>query len=106
MKTEKKIFPALRGILVPLCAVVAALAVLTAISNLSAGQGDEGRDQLERAVRRTAVTCYALEGVYPPTLAYMEEYYGLQVDTNRYTVQYTAFAENLMPEITVLEKED
>ena len=51
------------------------------------------------------MACYAAEGVYPPTLSYLEEHYGLQIDEERYTVHYSAFAENLMPDITVLENE-
>ena len=35
----------------------------------------------------------------------MEERYGLQIDTDRYTVYYDVFASNLMPDITVLENE-
>ena len=60
---------------------------------------------MEDAVRRSAVACYAAEGVYPPTLTYLEERYGLQIDTARYTVFYDVFAENLMPDITVLGNE-
>ena len=76
-----------------------------AVANLSDGSTAEGRDRLEDAVRRAAVTCYASEGIYPPTLAYLEEHYGVQVDESRYTVFYEAFAENLMPDITVVENE-
>lgn len=87
----------------PLLAVVAVLCLFTAVSNVENGQNDQGYRQLESAIRRAAVTCYATEGIYPPTLSYLEKHYGLQVDTSRYTVYYNAFAENLMPEITVLE---
>jgi hypothetical protein len=51
------------------------------------------------------VACYAAEGVYPPDLDYLKEHYGLQINEERYTVFYEIFAENLMPAITVLEKE-
>ena len=34
---------------------------------------------------------------------YLKEHYGLQIDERRYTIRYMAFAENLMPDITVLE---
>ena len=64
----------------------------------------EGRLQLEQALRRSAVACYAAEGIYPPTLEYLTEHYGVQIDTDRYRVYYEIFAENLMPSITVLEK--
>ena len=79
------------------------LVFLSALSNLNGGRHSEGREQLEEAVRRSAVACYAAEGIYPPDLAYLEEHYGLQVDRERYTVVYDVFASNLMPDITVLE---
>lgn len=45
----------------------------------------------------------AAEGAYPPDVDYLKEHYGLQIDERRYTIRYMAFAENLMPDITVLE---
>jgi hypothetical protein len=56
---------------------------------------------LENALRRAAVTCYALEGRYPPTLTYLSEHYGVAVDAERYGVRYDAFAPNVMPDIEV-----
>jgi hypothetical protein len=50
------------------------------------------------------VSCYALEGQYPPDIAYLQEQYGLQIDMDRYMVHYEVFAENIMPDITVLER--
>lgn len=49
------------------------------------------------------MACYAIDGVYPPDLEYLKEHYGIQIDEDRYTVHYIPIAENLMPEITVLE---
>lgn len=93
----------------PVLLVPAALAVLlmftSALSNLDDGRRSEGRRQLEDAVRRSAVACYAAEGIYPPDLEYLEEHYGVQVDRERYTVVYEVFASNLMPDVTVLENE-
>ena len=57
------------------------------------------------ALRRAAVTCYAVEGRYPPSLDYMTENYGVVIDAKRYIVRYDAFSENLMPSITVLKRE-
>ena len=79
------------------------LLFLSALSNLDDGRRSEGKTQLEEAVRRSAVACYAAEGIYPPNLEYLEEHYGVQVDRERYTVVYEVFASNLMPDITVLE---
>lgn len=83
----------------------AALALfIAAVNSLQSGQSAEGLRQLEEALRKGCVTCYATEGVYPTSLEYLEEHYGVQIDRERYNVHYTAFAENLMPDITVLEK--
>ncbi len=79
------------------------LCFLAALSRLEQGQQEKGRQQLEEAMRRTAVSCFASEGAYPPSVAYMEQRYGLQYDHQRFTVRYEIFASNLMPEITVLE---
>ncbi len=87
------------------CLVLAVLLwFLMAVSSLDRGQGQEGREQLELALRRSAVACYAAEGIYPPTLEYLCLHYGIQIDESRYIVFYEIFAENLMPEITVLER--
>lgn len=56
----------------------------------------------EDAIRRAAVQCYALEGFYPADIDYLERYYGVQVDTDRYYVGYQYVASNLMPDITIL----
>ena len=89
----------------PVLAVTVLLFFLIALGNLEQGHAREGKTQLEEALRRSAVACYAAEGIYPPTLEYMIEHYGIQIDETKYTVIYEVFAENLMPDITVLEKD-
>ena len=91
---------ALRGLLTLAVLVV----FLTALSNLEGGQGEERRLQLEESVRRAAVTCYAVEGIYPPDLDYLRQHYGIQVDEKHYDVFYEVFGSNIMPDITVVEK--
>ena len=99
---KKKNFMPGPVLLIP--AVLAVLLIfLSGLSNLRDGRSSEGRQQLEDAVRRAAVACYAAEGIYPPDLAYLEAHYGIQVDREHYTVVYEAFASNLMPDVTVLE---
>jgi len=94
-----------RGLIaIALVVLTLLFAFITAVNNLSGGQGEEGRQQLEDALRRAAVACYAAEGIYPPTLDYLTEHYGIQIEEERYTVFYEIFADNLMPDITVLEK--
>jgi hypothetical protein len=97
-----------RGALPILLTVLALLALLlwffTAVGSLKNGNNEENCRRQEDALRRAAVACYASEGVYPPSLDYLTEYYGVQIDTSRYSVFYQVFADNLMPDITVVEK--
>ena len=81
------------------------LCFLLAVSRLKQGANAEGKQQLEDALRRTAVACYASEGFYPPDVDYMVQHYGLQYDEDAYRVHYEIFASNLMPEITVVERQ-
>ena len=99
MKKKRK----LTALLPAVVGLAVLLVFLAALSNLQEGRLSQGRQQLEDAVRRGAVACYAAEGIYPPNLEYLEEHYGVQVDRERYTVVYDVFASNLMPDVTVLE---
>ena len=88
-----------------LLAAAVVILFFAALQRLDTGQTEEGRQQLESALRRAAVACYAAEGYYPPNIDYLVRHYGIQIDERRYTVFYEVFAENLMPEITVLINE-
>lgn len=92
----------LRGLLMPAAALAVLLFFAAALNSLDSGRGEEDMRRLEDALRQGCVACYAIEGVYPPDLEYLEEHYGVQIDRDRYLVHYDIFAENLMPNITVL----
>ncbi len=91
------------GLLTPVIALLMVLIFLSALADLTEGNSRQGREQLEAALRRSAVACYAAEGIYPDDVSYLQEHYGVQIDEKRYTVIYDVFASNLMPDITVLE---
>ena len=50
------------------------------------GAGGRGMKQLENSIRKATMTCYATEGIYPPTLEYLKKNYGIQIDESRFTV--------------------
>ena len=89
----------------PAAAVAVLVFFASALNSLDSGREAENLQQLEEALRRGCVACYASEGVYPPSLDYLEEHYGVQIDRGRYIVHYDIFAENLMPDIKVMENE-
>ena len=76
------------------------------VANSESAGGPQPLARLEEALRRGAVSCYARDGVYPPTLEDLLRCSGVLLDETRYAVDYQIFAENLMPEITVLERGD
>ncbi len=94
----------LQRLLLLLVAVGVLLWFFTALGQVRQGSTQQGRQQLEQALRRGAVACYAAEGFYPPSLDYLCKTYGVEVDDSRYLVFYEVTAENFMPDITVIER--
>ena len=104
MKQRTNIFR--HAIAVSLISVAVSWALMWFIGGVqtaSSGYNGAATENLEKALRRGAAACYATEGTYPPNIDYLTEHYGIKVDTRRYAVFYEVFAENLMPEITVVE---
>ena len=100
-KNRRSPFPIL---LLPAAVLAVLLCFFSGLSGLSQGKLEEDRLQLESAVRKAVVACYAAEGFYPPDLEYLQDRYGVQTANQRYTVVYRTFGANLMPDITVVER--
>jgi hypothetical protein len=75
---------------------------LGAISNVDDEKALKDKTQLENALKNAAVSCYAIEGAYPPSVEYLIANYSVQVDEERFVVKYEFYGSNLMPDITVL----
>lgn len=59
---------------------------------------------LEKAVTRTITQCYALEGSYPPDIAYLTTHYGLTYDPDQYLIDYQYIGSNLRPDVTIIKR--
>lgn len=77
--------------------------LLMGLSSTQEESRQEGLRIVEESIRRSIVTCYAIEGIYPDDLAYLQQHYNLLIDQEKYYVQYAAFASNIMPQVTVME---
>lgn len=77
---------------------------LFGIATVSSGTAEDERRILEEAIHKDIVHCYAVEGMYPPTLSYMEEHYGLIYDHEKYLVDYETIGSNIMPNVTIIER--
>lgn len=66
---------------------------------------EETAASIRKAVEQAALQCYVIEGAYPETLDYLTGNYGLRVNTRDYVVVYQAVAENRIPDIRVVRRE-
>ncbi len=85
---------------------VAAFAAIVLVAVLALNQTEqkstaEETQALKDALRRASSACYAVEGQYPPSLKYLQDQYGIVIDTQRFHVTYEVFAQNIMPDIAV-----
>ena len=101
----KKLSTLARYLIMPVLMMAAVYLLLVSAGNVNERQLAENLNQLEDNIHKAVLICYAIEGSYPATLDYVEQYYGLQIDHDRYDVFYEVFAQNIMPEITVIEKD-
>ena len=84
---------------------VALIAVFIITVNAVTDAGGEQELNIVRdAVKNAALTCYAVEGMYPDDLTYLREHYNLSYNEERYIVYYNPLASNLMPSIKVVER--
>ena len=93
--------------------LTAALAVLALIALLGAGlyvraaraeERAESTTAVQETIERLALQCYVIEGAYPEGLDYLVENYGLAVNREDYKIVYTPVAENLPPDVRVIER--
>lgn len=74
------------------------------VNSVSETTMEKQKESLETALTRSITQCYAVEGVYPPDLTYIEEHYGLTYDKDLFFVDYRPIGSNIMPDVTVLTK--
>lgn len=76
------------------------------IRSLSADTDAAELKTLTEALQRNVVLCYTLEGSYPESLDYLKEHYGIRYDEDKYFVAYEVLGENIMPDITIIERNE
>ena len=78
--------------------------IMFGLSGAESSSRAEGLRTLEDSIRRAVVMAYAIEGRYPESIEYVEEYFGIHIDRSRFIVHYRIFAPNMLPEITVIAR--
>lgn len=77
---------------------------LSGVSSLSESTTKRQKEALEDAITQSISYCYSVEGVYPESLEYLKENYGLTYNEDLFYVDYRTTGANLMPDVTIIEK--
>lgn len=96
------LLPRLVNILPLLVGVFILILFLRGIQSVSDTTAAKQQESLETALSRSIAQCYAVEGMYPPSLHYIREHYGLTYDESKFMIDYRCEGSNLMPEVVVL----
>jgi hypothetical protein len=91
--------------LILLLLVIAAVAAWSLTKGSAADITEESAAAIQDTVQKSALQCYVVEGVYPPDLQYLQEHYGLQINTDAFYVTYDVFASNQPPVVVVTPNE-
>ena len=83
--------------------LIVIIAFLFGISFIASTSSKDQKQILTDAVNKDIIHCYAVEGYYPPNLAYIEDHYGLTYDRSKYLVDYVPIGYNIMPSVTIVE---
>ena len=80
------------------------LAFVLLVNNITNKNSGRELQIVRDAVKNAALTCYAVEGMYPDNLQYLREHYNLSYNKDRYIVYYEPLASNVIPSIKVVER--
>lgn len=92
--------------IIPLAIFAAMLAwFLLAIHSADSSAKQKELSALRATVENGVTICYATEGIYPESVEYLTENYGLIYDSDKYIIDYDRFADNIRPTVRVFERQ-
>lgn len=101
---KKRIFSSFTISLVIFVTVI--VLFLYGISTISNSSVVNDREILLDAINRDVIHCYCVEGMYPPSVKYMEDHYGLIYDSDKFIVDYEYIGANIMPKVMIISKQE
>ncbi len=101
---KRSAFEIIRGHLLSIVFFVVIFAFfIYGVNSAEKNSASESKNVLEESLHKAVVSCYALEGAYPSSVQYLEDNYGLTYDKDKYAIGYVAFADNIMPDMQIIE---
>lgn len=93
-----------KAFITPVAFIAVILAIILWSTNMTSRADTQQAKVQEEAIRKAAVTCYAIEGRYPESLQYVRDNYSVIVNEEDFNINYEVFASNIMPSISVKVK--
>ena len=87
-------------LIIAVCGII----IFSSIAGIRNTYGDKRAQEIRDSIIGCVAQCYAIEGKYPSDLNYLEDHYGLQLDTDEFTYHYELFASNVFPDVRVFTK--
>ena len=85
--------------------VLAMFALIYTSDSLTDTNSAREKEILTSALDKSIAQCYALEGAYPPDLAYLSSHYGFTYNKDHFFIDYQYIGSNLRPDVTIIERE-
>ncbi|WP_044933519.1 hypothetical protein [Butyrivibrio sp. AC2005] len=105
LRKKESFMSGVLGFIIPTVILVAVVVFFfIGVTQISDSTLDKQEDSLYTAIERDIVQCYSLEGIYPPSLEYLEEHYALVYNKDLFFVDYRPIASNIYPDVTIIRK--
>ncbi len=105
MKLFKENKKSQKALLFSIVVVIIIISIfINALSNATKNTESENLIITQNAIKRALVNCYAIEGIYPESIKYIEDNYGVIIDHDKYIVSYDTVGSNVLPYVQVLQK--
>lgn len=72
--------------------------------SMDQSQSQEDQERVNKSIEKGILECYAVEGKYPKSFAYLSKNYGIYVNKEQYIVHYEYQGANLYPNYMVYVK--
>ncbi len=103
LKKKDNFILGLLGFVLPTATIILLIVIFYfGVKQISTSTIEKQENALHMAIERDIVQCYSIEGIYPPSLNYLEVHYGLVYDKNMFFVDYRPIAANIYPDVTIL----
>ena len=86
MYSDRRQSPLRRILLFGAAALLVCAVLFSLLKDSGKDISEESAAAIREVVRQRSLQCYAVEGVYPPNLEYLEENYGLAVNRTDFYV--------------------